>query len=166
MRFLRVIDHISNWSGKIGSFLILFMIAIVVYEVVLRYVFDSPTLWAHETAQFIFGAMTILGGAYALFHGAHVKMDVLYSRFSPRTKAILDLITAFLFFIFCAVLLWTGGEEAWESIALLERSNSQWRPPIYPIKVVVPVAAFLILLQGLAKFIRDLITTATGKETS
>lgn len=166
MRLLRIIDHISNWSGRIASFLILVMIAIVVYEVVLRYAFDRPTMWAHESAQFVFGAMSILGGGYVLYRGSHVKMDVVYSRCSPRTKAILDLITAPIFFCFAATLLWTSGEIAWESIQELERSNSQWRPPIYPIKSLIPVAALLVLLQGVAKFVRDVFTSITGKELS
>lgn len=166
MRLLRIMDHISNWSGKIASFLILAMIVIVGYEVVLRYVFDRPTLWAHESAQFVFGAMSIMGGAYVLYRGAHVKMDVVYSRCSPRKKAILDLITAPIFFCFAVVLLWTSGEIAWESLQELERSNSQWRPPIYPIKMLIPVAALLLLLQGIAKFVRDIFTGITGKELS
>jgi TRAP-type mannitol/chloroaromatic compound transport system permease small subunit len=93
-------------------------------------------------------------------------MDVVYSRCSPRTKAILDLITAPIFFCFAATLLWTSGEIAWESIQELERSNSQWRPPIYPIKSLIPVAALLVLLQGVAKFVRDVFTSITGKELS
>ena len=164
MRFLRIVDLISDWSGRIASFLVLAMIAIVGYEVVLRHLFDSPTMWAHESAQFVFGAMSIMGGAYVLYRGAHVKMDVIYSRCSPRAKAILDLATAPIFFCFAAILLWTSGDFAWESFQELERSNSQWRPPIYPIKMLIPVAAILLVLQGIAKLVRDIRACVSGKE--
>ena len=156
MRFLNWIDKISEYSGKIVSFLVLLMIGIVTYEVVARYVFNSPTLWAHETAQYIFGSFTILGGAYVLLRESHVRMDIIYSRVSPRTQAILDIITAPLFFAFIGVLLWKGGQIAWSSIELLEKSNSQWRPPIYPVKAMIPLAAFLILIQGIARLIRNI----------
>ena len=127
-------------------------------------VFSTRYIEYSSTAQFLFGAGAILGGIYVLRHNAFPRMDVFYSRFSPRGKAILDLITVSLFFAFCGVMLWQGGRIAWDSALLLERSPSQWSPPVYPIKMVIPVAAFLILLQGLARFVRDLITSITGKQ--
>jgi len=163
-RVLDTIDSISIWSGKIFSMMILIMVATLAYEVVMRYAFNAPTIWAHELNTMLFGGYYILGGAYALYYGAHVNMDLLHRRLPLRTRAIVDLITSILFFLFCIILLWRGFVLAVESVQYLEYSQSMWRPHIYPVKCAVPVAALLILLQGLAKFIRDLSTAITDKE--
>jgi len=162
--FLHVIDNISDWSGKLVSFLIVFMIGLISYEVVLRYIFNAPTIWSHETSLFLYGAYAILAGAYTLRHRWHVNMDIVYARLSQRQRAIVDLLTSALFFVFCIVLLWHGGQFALRSLQLLETTTTPWDPPLYPLKLTIPVAAFLLLLQGLAKFIRDLIIAITGKE--
>ena len=165
-RFLALVDNLNDQVGKIVSMLIIFMVLILVYEVVLRYIFNSPTLWAHETSEYFFGVHFFLGGAYALRHAAHVNVEVIYSRFSPRVRAILDIITSVFFFLICAVLLWKGGAMAWTSLMKLEHTNTVWAPPLYPLKMMVPIGAFLILLQGLAKFIRDFHIAITRKEIS
>jgi len=161
---LRLIDTISDWSGKIVSFMLVFMVAFMSYEVVLRYIFNAPTRWVFETVQFLFGAFCILGGAYALRHRAHVNMEVIYVRFPLRMRAIVDLITSTLFFLLIVVLLWGGWEFAWRSVQTLETTFTPWNPPLYPLKLTIPLAAFLILLQGLAKFVRDLIMAITRRE--
>ncbi|MAG15423.1 MAG: hypothetical protein CL874_06065 [Dehalococcoidales bacterium] len=155
---LHVIDKISEWSGKIAGFGILLLILIVTFEVVSRYVFRQPTIWVHETSAFLFGGIFLIGGAYALLLKTHVNMDVFYQRFSIRTRATLDVATSLLFFLFLGVLIWVGGSSAWNSILKQELSNSHWAPPIYPIKSAIPLGALLLILQGLAKFVRDLIT--------
>ena len=163
-RFLALVDNLNDQVGKIVSMLIIFMVLILVYEVVLRYIFNSPTLWAHETSEYFFGVHFFLGGAYALRHAAHVNVEVIYSRFSPRVRAILDIITSVFFFLICAVLLWKGGAMAWTSLMKLEHTNTVWAPPLYPLKMMIPIGACLILLQGLAKFIRDFHIAITRKE--
>lgn len=162
-RLLHLIDTISEWSGKIVSPLIIFVMAIIMYEIVARYAFNAPTIWAHETSAFVYGAHFILGGGYALRHGEHVNVDVLYGRFPPRMRAITDLVTSILFYLFCGVLLWAGVEMAWRSLRLLETSQTIFSPPVYPIRLMIPLGAFLILLQGSAKFIRDFIMAITGR---
>ena len=157
-RFLSFIDSINEWGGRIFCFLIIPIIGIVMLEVMLRYVFNAPTIWAHETSTMIFGAHFALGGAYTLLHRGHVNVDILYGRFPPRGQAIIDLITSTLFFLFCGLMLWKGAEFAWASILGRETSYTVWGPPLYPLKAVIPIAAFLLLLQGLAKFIRDFLT--------
>jgi TRAP-type mannitol/chloroaromatic compound transport system permease small subunit len=161
-RFLRIIDTISDWSGKIICLLVIPMIAIIVYDAVARYAFNAPTNWAYETVTFLFAGLGILGGAYVLYRRAHVGMDIIYSRLSPRQQAILDLLTSFFFFLFCSILLWKGAEYAWTSLKLRETTTSAFAPPLYVIKMTIPVGAFLIILQGLAKFIRDLRTAIVG----
>ena len=164
-RLLAIIDTINDQTGKVISCLIVFMIVAMTYEVVARYVFNAPTIWARESAQFLQGGFTILGGAYVLRHGAHVNMDILYGRLSPRRRAIVDLITSSLFFLFCGVLLWQGIDYAWHSFSVGETTGSTWAPPEGFIKMTIPIGAFLIILQGLAKFIRDFMTAVTGVET-
>ena len=161
---LRIIDKISNWVGTVVSFGVLAITALIVFDVFMRYVLNDPTKWAGEVSTMMFGAMWLLGGAYALLYKSHVNMDALYGRLSQRKKAILDLITAPLFYIVVALMLWKGGQYALLSISNLESSSSVWGPPVYPIKTLIPVGAALILLQGIAQTIRNIYTAATRKE--
>ena len=155
-RFLKVIDRISEQSGKAVSFLIVFLVFVILYEISARYLFNSPTIWAHEIAQMIYGAYVILLGAYVLQRGGHVNVDILYHRFHPRTRAIIDLFTWLLFFYFCGLLLLKGGEMAWDSLKILEYSQTIWGPPIYPVKLTIPIGALFLLLQAIAQFLRNL----------
>ena len=160
--WLHVIDNISEWTGKVFSFTIFLLISIVVYEVVSRRVFMEPTIWVHETSAFLFGVYFILGGAYTLLLRAHVNMDILYNRFPPRMKPIVDVLGSAFLFLFCGALLWKGTELAWRSLIVGELTSSAWQPPLYPMKIAIAVGAFLIVLQGLAKLIRDLVTAVRG----
>jgi len=155
MAWLDRIDKINEGIGKIVSFLVPIIIGITVYEVVMRYVFNSPTRWVHETSDHLFAFSFLLGGAYTFSQGGHVKVDVLYNHFSERNKVILDICTSFFFFLFIGLLLWKGGEMAWESVRLLERSQTPWGPYVFQVYLAVPVAALLMLLQGLAFLMRD-----------
>lgn len=160
----RIIDTVSEYSGKGLSFLFIVLVGVLFYEVIARYVFNSPTHWAHETSIFLFGGSCVLGGAYVLFHKAHVNLDILYSRVSRRKQAILDLIAAPAFFFIMVLMIWHGTKFAATSWAVLERASTVWAPPIYPFKTLIPIAAFLLLLQGVAKFIRDLFFVIGGGE--
>ncbi len=155
---LNLIDNISNWTGKAVSFLIVALTFLVCFEVVARYLLNRPTIWAHESSAMLFGAYIILGGAYTLYNRGHVNMDVVYGRFTPKGKALIDVITFLFFFLFCGALLWMGGDTAWRSLKNFEHSGSLWNPPIYPFKLILPIGVFLLLLQGIAKLIRDLRT--------
>ena len=110
------------------------------------------------------GAYFILLGAYALRWRAHIAMDLLYARWSPREKAIIDVTSSLLFFFFIGSLLYFGADFAWGSITKLEHSSTIWNPPIYPVKLCIPVAALLVLFQGIAKLIRDLNMVIKGKD--
>lgn len=162
--WLKAIDNISEYSGRVVSFLSIGLVVAITYEVVARYGFNSPTEWAYETAIFFFGAYIILGGAYTLRQDGHVKVDILYGFLSPRRKALFDLLTFWLFFSFCGILVWKGWQFGWTSLLALEHTDTAWSPPIYFFKMTLPVGATLIFLQGVAKFLRDLIFVVTGKE--
>jgi len=163
-RAIRVIDAISAWSGRITAWLILPLIATMTYEVVIRYV-ATPTQWAYDTSYMLYGAMFMLGAAYTLYRGAHIRTDFLYQKWSVRTQATVDaLCYLLLFFPGIAVFLWLGGEFAWNSWLRDERTaGSSWMPIIYPLKAVIPVAAALLLLQGVSEFLKCIHALRTGR---
>ncbi len=162
-KFLRAIDLLNEKTGKGVSYLIIFLLMVIIYEIICRYIFNNPTIWAHETSQMIYGAYVILLGGYVLQRGGHVNVEILYGRFSSRQKAIIDLFTWLLFFYFCGLLFIKGSEMAWDSFKVRETEPTAFAPPVYPIKMTIPIGAFLLLLQGLAKFIRDLRLAFSGK---
>ncbi|ADE56599.1 Tripartite ATP-independent periplasmic transporter DctQ component [Aminobacterium colombiense DSM 12261] len=162
--FIIFVDNLNDWMGKILGFLIYPTMFILVYEVIMRYAFNKPTIWAHDTSCMLYGAHFILGGAYALRWGAFVNVEVFYQRFSLRTKAVVDLVTWMLFYAFVGILLWKSVPWAWASVMVQEYSNSPWGPPVWPIKLTIPVAATLVLLQGLTKTIKDFYIAVTGRE--
>jgi TRAP-type mannitol/chloroaromatic compound transport system permease small subunit len=164
-RVLRFIDHLSEWTGKASAFLVLALSLVIGYEVVARYIFNRPTIWAHEFSAMIFGAYLALGGAYILSTSGHVNMDLIYVCLSPRKKALIDIITFWFFALFCVAIVWKGGDTAWYSLKIREEARTTWGPPLYPIKMVLPIGASLLLLQGIAKFIRDAIILIKGSET-
>ncbi len=164
--FLHTVDKTNEGLGRVLSFLLLVLCFLMVYEVMVRYVFNNPTIWAHEVGLFMYGGIGILGGGYVLFRGHHVRLDFFYARLSPRNKAILDLVTVPFFLFALGVLLWQSGVMAYQSVIIAETTGSTWRPPYYPVKIAVPVATFLLLLQGLAKFIRDLFFVLRREQLS
>jgi TRAP-type mannitol/chloroaromatic compound transport system permease small subunit len=111
----------------------------------------------------LFGTYCLLGGAITLYMGKHVNMDVIYTRLSPKGKATIDIITFWFFVLFCIALIWKGGEVGWRSVMTLEHSGSVWNPPVYYFKMMLPIGAFLLLLQGIAKFTRDVMTIVSGR---
>jgi len=162
-RLLKIIDRISDWSGRLFSYLLWPGVAVLVYEVVARYVFNAPTIWAHGMTQRIFAVYYFICGAYISLTRSHINMDIVYNRFAPRKRAILDIISFCFFFIFCGVLLWYGSRYAWVSLIRLEPCNTPFRAPLYPIKLMIPIGALLIILQELAQLWRNIYLAITGK---
>jgi TRAP-type mannitol/chloroaromatic compound transport system permease small subunit len=158
------IDRINEWTAKGASWLIWIIIAATAYEVVMRYAFKNPTTWSFELNYLVFGAYFMLIGAYTHARKGHVSVDIFYGRLSTRGKAIADLITFPAFFLFVGVMFYKGFGFARDAWGFRETLSSAWAPPVYPFKTVIPIAAFLLFLQGVAKFIRDLHTAVTGKE--
>ena len=161
---LEFIDALNDWVGRVISYGILLMFLLVLSEVVRRYFFNAPTVWGTELTQLTFGVYVILSGGHILRWGGHVNVDILYGHFSSKVKNIIDIITFLLFFLFCGMMVLYGGSLAWESISIWEHSNSAWGPPIYPVKLMIPVGALLLLLQGFAKLIRDILTLVYGPQ--
>jgi TRAP-type mannitol/chloroaromatic compound transport system permease small subunit len=161
---LKTLDNIGLFIGKIASFLIYAVMIIIVYELISRWLFNQPTEWVHEASTMLYGVFFILGGGYTLIKGEHVRMDVFYSRFTREGKAIADIATFFLFICYIAIIIWFGGKTAWHSFMIKEHTQTVWGPPIYPSKIILVIGAVLILIAGITKFIRDVLTVKAGKK--
>ena len=155
-RTLHLIDAINTWAARVGIFLIFILIIVGGYEVIMRSFLGRPTDWAWEFNGMILAAYIALGGGYTWLNKGHVRMDVLYEKFPRRIKATVDLVLSILFFVFVGALLWHASALAWTSLLKREMSITAWGPPLYPIKMLLPFGIFLLLLQGLASFIRNL----------
>jgi len=162
--FIILVNRLNDRAGKIVSILIYPMIFVLLWEVILRYAFNRPTIWAHELSAMLYGSYFLLGGAYATRWEANINIDFIYQRFSRRTRAILDLFTWSAFYLFCGVLLWKGGIYAWDAMIHLERSNSPWEPYTWPVTLFIPLGALLMLLQGLTKTFQDFYRAFAGRE--
>ncbi len=160
--FLTAIDSISDWSGKIFSILFVAATFTIVFGVVRRYVFNAPTLWQGELTTYLCAATYMVGGAFVQLSGAHVRVDIFYRLWSPRLRAIIDLVTAPVFFLGLGLMFWVGAEWAGQGIKLGATSGSPWNPIIWPVRLLIPLGSFLLLLQGLATFIRDIGIARTG----
>jgi len=163
---LTVIDFISEYSGRVFSFLSIPVIAIIMIEVIGRYFFTHPFIWSHESMTFLSAFLYLMGGAIVLKERGHISVDLLYKYLPLRGKAIMDAVVSVFFFLYIFVLLKASTNSAFTSIRILEKSGTPWNPPIYPIKLFIAIAAFLILLAGIANLIRDLRVSFTGREDS
>ena len=159
-----VVNRSNDRIGKIISFCVFPLMFIMLLEVVARYAFNRPTIWAHEVAGMIYAIYFLMGGAYTLRWDAHVKVEIFYVRLHPRARAIIDLVSWSCFYLFCGVLLLKGTEYAWDATLNMEYSNSAWGPPIWPIKLFIPLSAFLMLVQGITKTLADFILAITGQD--
>jgi TRAP-type mannitol/chloroaromatic compound transport system permease small subunit len=127
------------------------------YEVMARYIFNSPTNWVHESMFLMFGMQYMLCGAYAYKEDQHVRVDVLYAQLSRRGKAIADIVTSVFFFIFVITMLWTSTRFAMDSINVGEHSFTEWGVQYWPVKLTMPIGALLLTLQGISKLIKDIM---------
>lgn len=175
-KFMTAIDKTNIFLGKVNVGVIILAVVVITFEVVARYAFGMPTNWGHELMTDCFAISYVLAGGYAHYHRAHVRVDVVYSQCSPRTKAILDSISSVFFFLFTGVLFYTSWTFYWSSQNMWgggtflgaeipgELSLTDWAPPLYPIKLMMPLGAFMLLLQGVVWLIRDLKMAFTGEE--
>lgn len=163
-KFFKTIDAINVYLGKAVSFFLLLLVAVIVYEVFVRYVLNKPTIWAHEVSQMIYGAYVILLGGFLQQRKGHVNVEILTEHFSLRTRAVINCFTWLLFFAFCGVLFWKGCDLAWDSFVYRETDSTVFAPPLYPVKMMIPLGALLMFLQGVIHYIGDLRLAITGKK--
>lgn len=157
-------NRISEYSAKMLVWLILALIFVFCWEVLLRGMFNAPTIWAHEGSQYIFGVYFALGGAYALKAKSMVNVDIFVNKLSPRTRAIIDVVTAFITFLFLVAIIWKGLDLIIYSIKAGERSSTAWSPIVWPIKITVVIGTSLLAFQALSDFIRNLTFAISGKD--
>lgn len=160
--FCGLIDRINEKIGGILGYLTIPLTFAIFFEVVMRYIFNSPTIWAYDFSLYLVGIMVMLGGGYALLEEAHVAVDVFVEHMPPTARRIIDLILDLILLFAVGVLVWKGWSQGWHSMKINEHYTSLWAPPIYPLKMAIPVGAFLLFLQGLAKFIRDFRSIING----
>jgi TRAP-type mannitol/chloroaromatic compound transport system permease small subunit len=161
---VRAIDRLSSLTGAMVAILIIPLVGGVTYEVISRYLFNAPTVWAYDTTYMLYGAHFMLGAAYTLLKGAHIRTDIFYQNWSLRTKGLVDASLYLLFFFPGMILFFVmGWQEAYHSLAIGELSEATpWRPPLYPFKFVIPVTALLILIQGISEFLKSVHAVRKG----
>ncbi len=161
-RITDAIDRINFFAGSMVAYWSPIAVIVYYYEVLARYVFNSPTNWAHESMFLMFGMQYLIAGGFCLREDAHVRVDVFYTHFSDRVKALVDVLTSTFFFIFVVALLWTGWtffSDAWQ---VREVSFTEWGVQYWPVKLAIPVGAALLLLQGLARLSKDVLVLTGG----
>jgi TRAP-type mannitol/chloroaromatic compound transport system permease small subunit len=163
-KLLLFIDKLSTFVGHAFSWLIVGLTLLISWEVFSRYVLDAPHAWAFDAMIMLYGTLFMMAGAYTLSKNGHVRGDVLYGFFQPRTQAALDLLLYFVFFIPGVIALtYAGYDYAAESWAINEHSNiTADGPPIYPFKTVIPLAGGFLLLQGIVEIIRCITCLRQG----
>ncbi len=154
--YVRTMDKISEILGKGAMFLVLLMMAILLLETFSRLFFNSAQVWAVEFAQFVMAAYYILGGAYVLIIGGHVRMDLAYHRWKPRNQALSDVLTFAVAMVYIVVLWYGGWKGLLYAIKYKQVSYSSWAPSMIPIKIILQIGITVMLLQMVAEFIKSL----------
>lgn len=160
--YVTLVEAVNRRIGRVTMYLIFVMMAILFYSSITK-TFFVPEQWTLEMAQFTMVAYYLLGGSYAMQMGEHVRMDLLYGRWSIRTKAWVDCFTVLFLIFYLSVLLWGGYSSTEYALEYGERSYSAWRPYMAPIKIIACIGIFMMLLQALATLFRD-IAILSGKD--
>lgn len=161
---LLAVDRLSTWLGQLFAWAIVLLTGLISWEVFSRYVLNKPHAWVLDAQIMLYGTLFMMAGAYTLAKNNHVRGDVLYGFFQPRTQAWVDLLLYLVFFLPGIVALtWSGWGFAQESLAIREQTFSAEPLPLYPFKFVIPVAGAMLLLQGLVEIVRCLICIRDGE---
>jgi TRAP-type mannitol/chloroaromatic compound transport system permease small subunit len=163
---IRLIDtYVGDLSGKIFMVLIFPLVGGLTYEVFARYLFNAPTIWAFDVSYMVYGSHFMLGATYCLYRGGHIRTDVFYEMFSVRWQGRVDAFCYIAFFFPGMIyFFFAGWEEALHAWDILERSEqSPWQPPLYPFKTVIPVAAILLMIQGVSELLKSVYAALRGR---
>ena len=166
LKFVGAIDKFTDTTGSWVSWLSVPLVAAVSYEVIARYFFDAPTIWSFDVTYMLYGTVFMLGCAYALHKGAHIRTDFFFERWSTKTKGIIDSVAYILFFFPSLVLFFfVSWNEGWYAFTIGETSEqTPWRPLLWPFKMVVPLTCVLLLIQGVSEVIKSVWAARTGIE--
>jgi TRAP-type mannitol/chloroaromatic compound transport system permease small subunit len=165
VRLVRAIDSFSSWTGRIFALLIFPLVLGVTYEVIVRYAFNSPTIWAYDLSYMLYGSHFMLGAGFALLHKAHIRTDVFYEKWSPRTQGTVDALLYLVFFFPGMTFFFLSGwEAAYQSWRIGEVSDATfWKPLVWPLKMCVPAAAVLLFVQGISEFLKSVHAALRGE---
>jgi TRAP-type mannitol/chloroaromatic compound transport system permease small subunit len=166
VKTVRVIDKFTDTTGTWVAWLNVPLVLAVAYEVGARYAFNAPTIWSFDVTYMLYGTIFMLGAAYALHKGAHIRTDFFFEKWSIRTKGIIDS-TAYIVFFFPSIFtfLIVSGAEGWYAFEINETSEqTPWRPILWPFKMVVPLACLLLLIQGVSETIKSVYAARLGIE--
>jgi TRAP-type mannitol/chloroaromatic compound transport system permease small subunit len=166
IKAVRIIDKFTDATGTLVAWLNVPLVMIVAWEVFARYAFNAPTIWSFDLTYMMYGTIFMLGSAYALHKGAHIRTDFFFEKWSVRTKGIIDA-TAYIVFFFPGifVFLLVSWGEGWYAFEIGETSEqTPWRPILWPYKMVVPLACLLLLIQGVSETIKSFYAARTGIE--
>jgi len=150
-----VIDTISEKTSKAVSLLIFLMMIITTVEVVGRYLFNHPTVWVWPINRQLFAVFILFAGIYTMCKGAHIRVEILYDHFPPKMKKIARQIAMATFLCFMVALVLQGSRMGWNSLIAREKLTGAFPIPLYPLKLLIPIAAFLFLLEGIVVFVRE-----------
>ena len=166
IRLVRIIDKFTDSTGTWVAWLNVPLVLVVAYEVFARYLFNAPTIWSFDLTYMLYGTIFMLGSAYALHKGAHIRTDFFFEKWSIRTKGMIDSI-AFLVFFFPSIFVFflVSGSEGWYAMLIGETSEqTPWRPILWPFKLMVPLACLLLLIQGISETIKSIYAARWGIE--
>ena len=164
IRLVRGIDKFTDTTGVWVAWLNLPLVVAVAYEVISRYLFHAPTSWSFDVTYMLYSAIFMLGAAYALHKGAHIRTDFFYEKWSDRTRGVVDSISYILFFFPSIIMLMAASwSEAWYAYTINETSEqTNWRPILWPFKAVVPLTYAMLLLQGVSELSKSFYAARTG----
>ena len=164
IRAVRIIDRFTDVTGYWVAWLNLPLVVAVAYEVIARYFFHAPTLWSFDVTYMLYGTIFMLGAAYALHKGAHIRTDFFYEKWSVKTKGMVDSISYIVFFFPSLIMLFAASwSEAWYAYTIHETSEqTPWRPILWPYKSVVPLTCVLLMIQGVSETIKSTFAWRRG----
>ncbi|PCK07175.1 MAG: C4-dicarboxylate ABC transporter permease [Alteromonadaceae bacterium] len=163
VNYVNFVEGLNRKVGRAAMYLVFVMMAVLLYSAVSRSLFNTPLIWSMEVAQFTMAAYYLLGGGYTLQNNAHVRMDLLYERWAPKKQAFVNTITACCLIFYLCILLYGAYSSTEYALEYEQKNYSSWGPPMAPIKIIMSFGIFLMLLQAVAIFFRDL-AAALGKD--
>ena len=164
VKSITVIDRFNTVFGKIISYAIYIMFVCILFEVFSRYALNKPTIWANELSVYLFGALGVLAGAFVLTQDQHIRIDILYSRYSPRTKAIVNCITVIFIIFWACLIIYYGWPVFLKTFMRNELSITAWRAPLWPIRLMIPVGGILLIVAAVSKLLKSIFTFITREE--
>lgn len=164
-RFCRLCEAVSLLISRAAMWLVAAIVAVMFFEVVSRYVFDKPTLWANELSLWLAGILYLFAGLYAMRERAHIRVTILYDALPRKGKRVLDFLAMLVVVVFAALLIFGSFDSVWQTVARWERFGTAWNPPIpATIKALVLIVTALIAVQAISNFIADFDKTQSDDE--